>query len=254
MIIAAGPISEVHVRTTKRNKKYVRFAIHGHPVRFSLSDADPGLPKIEYLIPMLHPGVKAEVHYGPDGPRDIWSLRIGDQLLLTPAIAYNERKAACPRLDPLFFPDFRKRSFVSRLELAQRRVVAPRACHPEFGDRSDKCMPGAAPVHQACAIDETCFTWIRMGSEYKIIASLPSEEDAERILRNASHGASHKRDDGYEYRSSENQGSVPDAYAKREPDGFYFCAYDLHGISAEALGFIVASVAGFGPVQVEALE
>ena len=143
---------------------------------------------------------------------------------------------------------------MARLELAQRRAVARRAGHPGFGDRSDKCMPGAAPVHQACATNETCFTWIRMGSEYKIIASLPSEEDAERILRNAGHGASHKRDDGYEYRSSENRSSVPDAYAKREPDGFYFCAYGLHGVSAEALGFIVASAAGLGPVQVEALE
>lgn len=91
---AAGAISRIDVEQRERGGRrkhthsvlFVR--IQGHPEVFLLNGGHPGLPKVHHLTQMLTPGTEIEVQYGPQGPQDIWALKVGGKVILGPDLAY----------------------------------------------------------------------------------------------------------------------------------------------------------------------
>jgi hypothetical protein len=100
---------------------------------------------------------------------------------------------------------------------------------------------------------ETFDRTLDMGFEYRICVNLPSTVVGDRILANAASGLGKRNGLGFEYRAGESDEAMPDAVAKVEHYGFYFCESGHHGLCAGILGFIVAAAASYGPVWVEEL-
>jgi len=96
-----------------------------------------------------------------------------------------------------------------------------------------------------------------MGIEYIVNVNLPSAADGELILQRAYSRKGVRTDHGWEYRSDESFRGMPEALAKVEPHSFYIVIYSaLSGLSAELLGFVVASSLHCGQgcqIQIEEL-
>jgi hypothetical protein len=94
-----------------------------------------------------------------------------------------------------------------------------------------------------------------MGFEYKLIAKLPSSEVAKNLLLTAPNFV--QFDEKYqtaEYRSSENNGKMPDAIAKVEDYGFYFCDCGNRQLACSIIGYLSLSSSSFGKVEFYELE
>jgi hypothetical protein len=93
-----------------------------------------------------------------------------------------------------------------------------------------------------------------MGMEYKLQFEFPNAESVTTVLRRLPMVREAQRTTlDFEFRVAENSGSMPDALARIEQDGLYFC--DFGGMGRQFLGILVARlVSEFGPVTVADFE
>jgi hypothetical protein len=93
-----------------------------------------------------------------------------------------------------------------------------------------------------------------MGMEYKLCFQYPDDASVNNALARMPERYQVRRSEGgFEFRSADNTGLMPDAAAHVEQFGAYFC--DNGGAGREIMGIVVARlVSQFGVVTVAALE
>jgi len=94
---------------------------------------------------------------------------------------------------------------------------------------------------------------VQSGVEYKIRFKCPGTDAVAEALRPLPFARELPASEGFELRAAGSAAGMPDAWAKPEPGGLYFC--DNGGAGRELLGLVVARlVRQFGVVTVAELE
>ncbi len=91
-----------------------------------------------------------------------------------------------------------------------------------------------------------------MGFEYRITIERVAAEDLDRLLREVSGFAGIEQEfDGYTFRTDDNTGKMPNAEARLEPGGLYFCDYG--GGEPYLSAVLMSCLAEYGEVAVSKL-
>jgi len=90
-----------------------------------------------------------------------------------------------------------------------------------------------------------------MGIEYRLRFSRPTPDDVASVVARQP-GASNSAPNTFDLRL-DSQGTMPDATARIEADGLYYCSYRTAG--GAILGCLIAALVNrFGPVTIEDWE